>query len=526
MKLPAAAPHGLPDHLDAALARLGYTAFRPGQREAVETLLARGRLLLVAPTGGGKSLSYQLPAALLPGTTLVISPLDRADGTTRSRRSTRAGCPGDVLAPPWTPTRCAGAWRGCAARRLPARLRRARAAGVPRLPGHARRARRPARRGRRGPLHQRVGPRLPARSTSQIGALIAALPGRRACSPARPPRRPIVRDEILGAARSRRRTRRRSCAGFARPNLALRAVEVDGRRERERSWWTRALTEALGGPGARRRHRDRLRRRPARQAEEEADRLAARGWRAGATTPGSTAATRELAQRGFADGRRRGRRGHQRLRHGHRPARRARGDPPGARPAPSRPTTRRWAAPAATGSPPSGSCSVGAGDLPLRRRLLERGTDGAAPRPGGRRAQVGTVPRADSLGRGRKLPSRRDPSLLRRRGGDARRLRALRRLPGARRPTPKSEDAERDLADRPQGPVGRGPGPRPVRPPDRGQAGPRRARPAARAGRAHARADLRHPEGASRGVDPGAAAPLRLRRVGRASPDGTARWWS
>ena len=75
MKLPAAAPHGLPDHLDTALARLGYTAFRPGQREAVETLLAQGRLLLVAPTGGGKSLSYQLPATLLPGTTLVISPL-------------------------------------------------------------------------------------------------------------------------------------------------------------------------------------------------------------------------------------------------------------------------------------------------------------------------------------------------------------------------------------------------------------------------------------------------------------------
>src|SRR5712671_7423504 len=61
--------------LDAGLARLGYTAFRPGQREAVETLFAQGRLLLVAPTGGGKSLSYQLPATLLPGTTLVISPL-------------------------------------------------------------------------------------------------------------------------------------------------------------------------------------------------------------------------------------------------------------------------------------------------------------------------------------------------------------------------------------------------------------------------------------------------------------------
>lgn len=61
--------------LEAALARFGHTAFRPGQREAIETLLDAGRLLLVAPTGGGKSLTYQLPASLLPGTTLVVSPL-------------------------------------------------------------------------------------------------------------------------------------------------------------------------------------------------------------------------------------------------------------------------------------------------------------------------------------------------------------------------------------------------------------------------------------------------------------------
>src|SRR6185436_15283199 len=61
--------------LEAGLRRLGYESFRPGQREAVETLLAVGRLLLVAPTGGGKSLAYQLPAVSLGGTTLVISPL-------------------------------------------------------------------------------------------------------------------------------------------------------------------------------------------------------------------------------------------------------------------------------------------------------------------------------------------------------------------------------------------------------------------------------------------------------------------
>src|SRR5262249_7668313 len=46
------------------------------QREAIDALLGESsRVLLVAPTGGGKSLCYQLPAAILPGTALVLSPL-------------------------------------------------------------------------------------------------------------------------------------------------------------------------------------------------------------------------------------------------------------------------------------------------------------------------------------------------------------------------------------------------------------------------------------------------------------------
>ncbi len=51
--------------LDAGLRRLDYQAFRLGQREAIRILLEVGRLLLVAPTGGGKSLTYQVPAELL-----------------------------------------------------------------------------------------------------------------------------------------------------------------------------------------------------------------------------------------------------------------------------------------------------------------------------------------------------------------------------------------------------------------------------------------------------------------------------
>ena len=68
------------DDVEQALrARFGLEAFRPWQREAIDAVLARdgqpGRALVVAPTGGGKSLTYQLPAAVLGGMTLVISPL-------------------------------------------------------------------------------------------------------------------------------------------------------------------------------------------------------------------------------------------------------------------------------------------------------------------------------------------------------------------------------------------------------------------------------------------------------------------
>ncbi|MDX1624028.1 MAG: ATP-dependent DNA helicase RecQ [Gemmatimonadota bacterium] len=53
----------------------GFDAFRPGQREVIEAVLEGRDCIAVMPTGAGKSLTFQLPAKLLPGTVLVLSPL-------------------------------------------------------------------------------------------------------------------------------------------------------------------------------------------------------------------------------------------------------------------------------------------------------------------------------------------------------------------------------------------------------------------------------------------------------------------
>jgi len=275
--------------LEQGLRRLGFESFRPGQCAAVRTLLDVGRLLLVAPTGGGKSLIYQLPASLLPGTTVVISPLislmqDQVQALA-FLASTLAG--GELS------RRMAASARG--AYKLlytaPERL------GFP---------------GFRSLLRDLDCPLIAVDEAHcisqwghdfrpeylQIGALLAEVPRARvlACTATATP---VVRDEILERLGLDAETPQ-ILRGFARPNLALRAREVKSKRERERCV-DAVLAEALGPPGGR--GGAAIVYAPTRKAsEEEASRLARAGWRATAYHAGLPGPRRDAIHAAFAAG--------------------------------------------------------------------------------------------------------------------------------------------------------------------------------------------------------------------------------
>ncbi|HVQ59277.1 MAG TPA: RecQ family ATP-dependent DNA helicase [Solirubrobacterales bacterium] len=82
----------LPNRADELLEALGFASFRPGQREAVEAALGGQDSLIVMPTGGGKSLCYQLPGLATEDLTVVVSPLI-ALMNDQWRRLTAAGHP-------------------------------------------------------------------------------------------------------------------------------------------------------------------------------------------------------------------------------------------------------------------------------------------------------------------------------------------------------------------------------------------------------------------------------------------------
>jgi len=105
-----------PEVVRAALKSIyGYDRFRPGQEEIISAVLAGRDCLGVMPTGAGKSLTYQIPARLLGGTTLVVSPLialmkDQVDAM--NEVGLRATFLNSSLAPDERRARLQGLWSG------------------------------------------------------------------------------------------------------------------------------------------------------------------------------------------------------------------------------------------------------------------------------------------------------------------------------------------------------------------------------------------------------------------------------
>jgi len=360
--------------LDAGLGRLGHAAFRPGQREAIETLLERGRLLLVAPTGGGKSLVYQIPALLLPGTTLVISPLvslmhDQVQAL--EARGVAATFLAATLSADEMRTRLARLWSGdfriayVAPERLsyPGFRGRVRDLGVPFVAvdeahcisewGHDFR---PDYLGI-GSLLDEIRPRLALACTATAT--------------------PVVRDEILSRLGLGPDTPQ-LVRGFARPNLALRVREVASAGERARHVDAQ-LGEALGAPG--RGAGTAIVYCPTRKAtDEEALRLRRAGWRAEAYHAGRTGVERSAVQVAFAEGRLEVVAATNAFGMGiDRPDVRAvvHLAPPGSIEAYYQEVGRAGR----DGEPAFGLLLHTPADLPLRRRLIERGGEGEAPAP-------------------------------------------------------------------------------------------------------------------------------------------------
>ncbi len=282
--------------LATALTRLGHSEFRAGQREAIEGLLDDRRLLLVAPTGGGKSLCYQLPALLFSGTTVVVSPLialmrDQVDAL--ERLGIEASFLASTLDGPEMARRLDALESGqlrmiyVAPERLvfPRFREILRKLDCPLFAideahcisewGHDFR-----------PEYLEIGRVLKEHPDARVLACTATAT-------------PYVRDEILARLELPPETPQ-LVRGFARPNLSLRVLEVDHAAERRRVV-DNVLHETLGAPDSGRGCA--IIYGPTRKSTEaERDRLVGRGWRCESYHAGLTAERRETVHAAFSDG--------------------------------------------------------------------------------------------------------------------------------------------------------------------------------------------------------------------------------
>ncbi|MGB5547202.1 MAG: ATP-dependent DNA helicase RecQ [Polyangiales bacterium] len=277
--------------------RFGLPAFHPWQREAIEELLeGRQRVLVIAPTGGGKSLCYQLPAAVLKGTSIVISPLialmeDQVRALTQ--RGVAATYLASTLDPDEVKRREREIFEGryqlvyVAPERLESNWLVERLAGIepPLLAideahcisqwGHDFR-----------PSYLRLGEVIERMKPPRVIACTATAT-------------PVVRREIqarLGLCAEQSAVILR---GFSRPNLHLSVVESDSSTQR-RKLMLGALRDALGDPASPRGGAI-VYAATRRNTEKVAEAVAKEGWRVAAYHAGLSPAVREEVNRRFAD---------------------------------------------------------------------------------------------------------------------------------------------------------------------------------------------------------------------------------